>query len=75
MEELASLVKQLQQRIESLERQLDNKDVIIPTDGSLIVDNRATDPTGTPGRIYYSTTSGKFRVYASGAWRDMDTTP
>lgn len=75
MEELVQMIQSLERRIEALERFLDNKEVVIPSDGKLIVDNRASDPTGETGKIYYNTTSGKFRVYAGGSWRDVNTTP
>jgi hypothetical protein len=75
MDELVLLIQQLNLRIEALERLIENREIVIPSNGKLVVDNRASDPTGTTGRLYYSSTSGKFRVYASGLWRDVDTTP
>ena len=75
MEEIALLLKELEKRIENLERLLENKEVIIPPDGKLVVDNRASDPTGSEGRIYMNTTTSKLRVYTGGLWRNVDTTP
>ena len=71
MEELVAIITGLEKRIEALELLVQIKNLTLPTDGKLVVDNRAIDPTGTNGRIYYNTTSNVFRVYENGAWRDM----
>ena len=36
------------------------------------IDNEASDPAGSLGRIYYNTSSNKLRLY-NGAWVDIDT--
>jgi len=74
MEELMQLIKDLTTRLEALERLLENREIILPPDGKLVVDNRATDPTGTNGRIYYNTTSNKFKGYEGGSWKTFTTT-
>jgi len=39
----------------------------------LVLDNGTTDPTGTNGATYYNSSTGKFRCYESGAWKDCIT--
>lgn len=75
MEELVKLVQELNRRIDQLERQLDLKNIVLPPDGQLIVDNRASDPVATKGRIYFNTTLNKYRVSEDGiVFRTITTT-
>ena len=75
MEELVELVLELERRIDQLERQLALKDIVLPVDGKLVVDLRASDPTAQKGRIYFNTTSNKYRVSEDGlVWRTITTT-
>lgn len=74
MEELVLLIQTLQRRIEELERLLDIRNVVIPADGKLVVDLRASDPTAQKGRIYFNTTLNKYRVSEDGStWKTITT--
>lgn len=75
MEELLKLFFELKKRIEELERQIALRKITVPTDGYLIVESRASDPTegAVNGRIYYNTTAGKFKVYENGVWKTVTT--
>lgn len=74
MEELVALVQQLQRRIEELERLLDIRNVVIPADGKLVVESRASDPPAENGRIYYNTAINKYKVAENGVWKTVTTT-
>lgn len=74
MEELVLLIQTLQRRIEELERLLDIRNVVIPADGKLVVDLRASDPAPQKGRIYFNTTLNKYRVSEDGlTWKTVTT--
>jgi hypothetical protein len=74
MEEIVQIIKDLQTRVELLERLVDIKELVIPVDGKLVVDNRASDPPTEDGRIYYNTTTNKFKVCENGSWKTITTT-
>ena len=74
MDDLVLLIQELQKKIEQLERLVDIKNLMIPADGKLVLDNRATDPTAENGRIYYNTTAHKFKVCENGSWKTITTT-
>jgi hypothetical protein len=74
MEEIVQIIKDLQARVELLERLIDIKELVIPVDGKLIVDIRATDPSAEDGRIYYNSTADKFKVCENGSWKTITTT-
>lgn len=73
MDDLITILKDLKTRVEALERRASLSKVTIPSDGFLVVDSQSSDPTGTNGRIYYNTTSNKFKVYEGGAWKTITT--
>jgi len=74
MEEIVKILKDLQMRVELLERLVDIKNLVIPVDGKLIVDIRASDPTAEDGRIYYNSVADKFKVCENGSWKTITTT-
>lgn len=74
MEEIVLLVQTLQRRIEELERLLDIRNVVIPADGKLVVESRASDPPAENGRIYYNTATNKYKVSENGVWKTITTT-
>ncbi len=69
--DLFEQIKQLEDRIKSLESGNQNKKIIIPTGGKIVVDAETSDPTVENGRIYYNTTTKKFRQCIDGAWSDL----
>lgn len=74
MEELVLIVQTLQRRVEELERLLDIRNVVIPADGKLVVESRASDPAAEKGRIYFNTTVNKYRVSEDGlTWKTITT--
>jgi hypothetical protein len=68
MQELIEIIERLENRIEVLEKLIDLKELVIPVDGKLVVDNRPTEPTGQNGRIFYDTTTDELKAYVNGAW-------
>lgn len=74
MEEIVELIQSLKDRIDQLERLVDIRNVVIPDDGKLIVDKRASDPLAEKGRIYFNTTLNKYRVSEDGStWKTITT--
>lgn len=74
MEELVQIIKQLEKRIEILERQTYlMKNVVIPIDGKLVVDKQSSGVTAEAGRIYYDTGSHKFKVYENTTLKTITT--
>lgn len=71
MDELVEIIETLKKRVGLLERLVALKNITIPSDGKFVVDSQIADPSIENGRIYYNTTSNKFRVCENGAWRDM----
>lgn len=45
--------------------------VVIPTDGKLVVETRASDPAVENGRIYYNSATHKLRGCENGAWANL----
>jgi hypothetical protein len=74
MDELIRIIKDLQARIEILERASTIRKITIPTDGKLVVDSQASDPTVENGRIYYNTATNKYKVCENGVWKTITTT-
>ena len=60
MEELITIIENLEKRIETLERLVSLKEITIPTGGKLVVNTETADPTGENGQIIYNSTSNKF---------------
>ncbi len=73
MDELVKIIKDLQARIEILERASTVRKITIPSDGKLVVDSQASDPTAQNGRIYYNTVSNKYKVCENGTWKTITT--
>ena len=68
MEELVEIIQMLEDRIDVLERLIALTDIVIPSEGKFVVDNRPTEPTGSNGRIFYDTTTDELKAYVNGAW-------
>lgn len=76
MEELVELVQELERRVDQLERLLALTEIVLPVNGKLVVDLRASDPPAQKGRIYFNTALNKFRVSEDGiVFRTITTTP
>lgn len=73
MDDLVKLIRNLQMRVEELERLLAIENVVVPSDGKLVVDSRASDPPAENGRIYYNTTINKYKVSENGVWKTITT--
>jgi len=73
MDELAQIIKELEKRIEALERKAELTKITIPSDGKLVVDSQASDPTAENGRIYYNTTTNTFKVCRNNTWYTIST--
>ena len=73
MDEIVQIIKNLQSRIELLERASTVRKITIPSDGKLVVDSQSSDPPAQNGRIYYNTVSNKYKVCENGAWKTITT--
>lgn len=73
MDELVRIIKELQARVELLERATTIRKVTIPSDGKLAVDSQASDPSVQNGRIYYNTSTNKYKVCENGVWKTITT--
>ncbi len=73
MDELVRIIKDLQARIEVLERASTVRKVTIPTDGKLVVDTQASDPPAQNGRIYYNSATNKYKVCENNVWKTITT--
>lgn len=64
-------IKGLEERIKSLEGGNQNRNIVIPTGGKLTVDTESADPTVENGRIYYKSSTARFRGCQGGAWGNV----
>lgn len=71
MDKFLELLQSFRKRLDKLERLISLTKISVPTDGWLVVDSQTADPPVDNGRIYYNTTTNKFRVCENGAWRNM----
>lgn len=70
---LLEYIKKLEERIQALERASQIKNVKIPTGGKIVVNSVASDPPVENGKIYYNTTSNKYKVCENGTWKTITT--
>ncbi len=73
MDELIRIIKDLQGRIEILERASTLRKITIPSDGKIVIDSQASDPPAENGRIYYNTAANKYKVCENGVWKTITT--
>lgn len=66
-------IKDLKKRVQSLERASQIKNVKIPTGGRIVVNSEAADPPVQNGKIYYNTTTNKYKVCENGTWKTITT--
>ncbi len=66
-------IKDLKDRLDSLERANQVKNIKIPTGGKIVVNAEASDPPVQNGKIYYNTTTNKYKVYENGTWKTITT--
>jgi hypothetical protein len=71
MDNLIKIIRDLQRRLEELERQVVIRVLKIPADGKFVVDSQASDPAVENGRIYYNTGTNKLRKCTNGVWSDV----
>jgi len=70
---LLEYIKKLEERIQALERASQIKNVKIPAGGKIVVNSVASDPPVENGKIYYNTTTNKYKVCENGAWKTITT--
>lgn len=73
MDDLRVLLKEILRRIEALERVGELTNITIPQDGKIVVDTHSSDPEAINGRIYYNSTTNKFKVCENGVWKTVTT--
>lgn len=73
MDEIVKILRELNRRIEALERKAELTKIKVPSDGKLVVDSRSSDPTAENGRIYYNTTTNKYKVCENSVWKTITT--
>lgn len=73
MDELVKYIKELEARVERLERGITLREVEIPSDGKMVVDNRSGAPTTENGRIYYDTAAHKYKGFENGVSKTFTT--
>ena len=69
--DIITLIKDLRDRVDSLERANQIKNIKIPSGGKFVVNSEVSDPPIENGKMYYNTTSNKLRKCANGAWSDV----
>lgn len=70
---LLEYIKKLEERIQALERASQIKNVKIPAGGKIVVNAVASDPPVENGKIYYNTTTNKYKVCENGTWKTITT--
>lgn len=70
---LLEYIKKLEERIQALERASQIKNVKIPAGGKIVVNAEASDPPVENGKIYYNTTTNKYKVCENGIWKIITT--
>lgn len=74
MDEFIRDIKDLRQRVEKLESNVELRNVVLSSDGKLVLDKHTGSPTAETARITYDTTANKFIVCENGIWRTVSTT-
>ncbi len=72
-DDITQILKDLEKRIGSLERANQVKEVKIPSGGKIVVNSESADPPAENGKIYYNTTTHKFKVCENGVWKTITT--
>ncbi len=71
--DIITYIKDLEQRIKSLEGASQIKSITIPSGGKFVLDVLAADPPVQNGRMYYNSTSNKIRKCEGGTWKNLET--
>lgn len=71
IDDLIKRIKELEQRIKTLESSNQSKNIKIPAGGKLVVNSESADPSVENGKIYYNTTTNKLRKCTNGVWSDI----
>ena len=70
MDEIRSLLKNLRDRIEIIEKGIFIKKITIPTDGYFVIQKLTADPAGgalIEGMIWENTTTHHLKIYLNGS--------
>jgi hypothetical protein len=74
MDEFIKIIKDLQRRIDIIERAIELRNISIPTDGYLIVKKVSSDPVSPyDGEIWYNTTSDTYKCSQDGVIKTFTT--
>lgn len=72
MDEIIALLSGFRRRLEKLERFLERRRVVVPSDGVLVAPVDTSEPSSpTNGQIFYNSSTHKLRVYANSTWTDL----
>lgn len=70
---LLEYIKKLEERVQTLERASQIKNVKIPAGGKLVINIQSSDPSAEIGKIYYNSATNELKVYKNGSWRNITT--
>ena len=70
--DIIAYIKQLEARVQALERTSQIKNITIPSGGKFVLDVLAADPPVQNGRMYYNSTSNKIRKCEGGTWKNLE---
>ena len=74
IEELEKQLIDLKKKIENLQKILILRQIVLPSDGKIVVPVVTSDPASpTNGQIWYNSTSGTFKCYQNGVVRTFST--
>lgn len=76
MDEFIQILKDLTYRIETLERAISIKNVVLPSNGSFVLPSYTSDPASpVNGQMWRNSISNQIKVYHNGSIRVINTTP
>lgn len=67
MDEFKEMLAEYRRRIEKLEKKLENKRIVLPSDGVIIIPVMTADPASpTNGQMWINSTSDQFKIRKAG---------